>query len=186
MTRGVRFWDADFGPLEGGHLFGRYLQCKIKGNGLKIGGHLLGRSFWAGSVIWTRVRFGSLIRGGVYFQKLRHFTPVCIFFTPSWTGQLFFREKRIGTVIFPGRIFYRRISWTDSRFCFKQLGTLPYSLLASSFFSSVPSGRPYWSFSMQTASSFLYWRASFRGYGNTSEELCTSNTVHYLKIQSFC
>ncbi len=31
----VRFWDADFRPLEGGHLFGRYLQCKIKENGLK-------------------------------------------------------------------------------------------------------------------------------------------------------
>ncbi len=32
----VRFWDSDFGPPEGGHLFGRYLQCKIKENGLKI------------------------------------------------------------------------------------------------------------------------------------------------------
>ncbi len=32
----ARFWDADFGPPEGGHLFGRYLQCKIKGDGFKI------------------------------------------------------------------------------------------------------------------------------------------------------
>ncbi len=31
----VRFWDADFRPQEGGHLFGQYLQCKIKKNGLK-------------------------------------------------------------------------------------------------------------------------------------------------------
>ncbi len=35
----VRFWDADFKPSEarGGHLFGWFLQCKIKENGLKIG-----------------------------------------------------------------------------------------------------------------------------------------------------
>ncbi len=36
----VRFWDTDFRAPEGGHLFGRYLQCKTKENGLKIeGGH---------------------------------------------------------------------------------------------------------------------------------------------------
>jgi hypothetical protein len=67
----VRFWDADFGPLEGGHLFGRYLQCKIKDNGLKIeGGHVLGRSFRAfppGQLFGHGYASGrgSLIRGWV-------------------------------------------------------------------------------------------------------------------------
>jgi hypothetical protein len=36
----VCFWD-DFRPPEGGHIFGRYLQCKVKENGLKIEGSLI-------------------------------------------------------------------------------------------------------------------------------------------------
>ncbi len=31
----LHFWDADFRPQMGGHLFGWYVQCKMKENGLK-------------------------------------------------------------------------------------------------------------------------------------------------------